>query len=141
MLNNILVVCIGNICRSPAAEYLLKHKLAHKSGLIIHSAGLGALVAKPIDSNTGQWCGCQCAYCPSSDWRDVVEGRFDFSDGAAPYQRYHRAGHQVSGKTFLLGKWSQNQPVPYPYRKSMEAFEHVYGQLDQFISDWLKCLK
>jgi protein-tyrosine phosphatase len=54
MFNNILMVCIGNICRSPPAEYLLKHKLAHKSGLIIHSAGLGALVAKPIDSNTGE---------------------------------------------------------------------------------------
>jgi protein-tyrosine phosphatase len=47
---------------------------------------------------------------------------------------------QVSGKTFLLGKWSENQPFPDPYRKSMEAFEHVYGQIDKFIDDWIKYL-
>ena len=28
MFNNILIVCIGNICRSPTVEYMLKHKLA-----------------------------------------------------------------------------------------------------------------
>ena len=54
MFNNILMVCIGNICRSPSAEYLLKHKLAHKPNITIHSAGLGALVDKPIDPSAGQ---------------------------------------------------------------------------------------
>jgi len=28
MFNNILVICIGNICRSPSAEYMLRQKLA-----------------------------------------------------------------------------------------------------------------
>jgi len=47
---------------------------------------------------------------------------------------------QVGSKTFLLGKWSENQEVPDPYRKSREAFEHVYKLLDQFTDDWLKYL-
>ena len=33
MFQNILIVCVGNICRSPAAEALLAHKLEGK-GLI-----------------------------------------------------------------------------------------------------------
>ena len=50
MFNNILVICIGNICRSPSAEYMLRQKLAEvKPNITIHSAGLGALVDKGID--------------------------------------------------------------------------------------------
>lgn len=47
---------------------------------------------------------------------------------------------QLGGKAFLLGKGSDNQPVPDPYRKSRESFEHVYTLLDQFTDDWLKYL-
>lgn len=42
MTPSILFVCLGNICRSPAAEGILRH-LAQKEGLDIHveSCGLG----------------------------------------------------------------------------------------------------
>src|SRR5690606_19571912 len=46
MIQSILVVCIGNICRSPMAEGLLKQRLPEKH---IYSAGLGALVGHPAD--------------------------------------------------------------------------------------------
>ena len=39
---NILFVCTGNICRSPMAEYLLRHHLGAQSAWQIHSAGLAA---------------------------------------------------------------------------------------------------
>jgi len=43
MFNKILVVCVGNICRSPTGERLLKH---YQPALTVESAGLGALVGK-----------------------------------------------------------------------------------------------
>ncbi|VDZ78083.1 protein-tyrosine phosphatase [Salmonella bongori] len=46
MFNKILVVCVGNICRSPTAECLLQR--FHPS-LTVASAGLGALVGKGAD--------------------------------------------------------------------------------------------
>jgi protein-tyrosine phosphatase len=146
MFNNILMVCIGNICRSPSAEYLLKHKLAHKSGLIIHSAGLGALVGKPIDSNAGELLLANGVDASTHIARQVTGEMLLKADLILVMEQRHIKGitelaPQVSGKTFLLGKWSQNQPVPDPYRKSMEAFEHVYGQMNQFTDDWLKYLK
>jgi len=46
MINQILVVCIGNICRSPMAEGLLKRDLPK---IKVSSAGLDALVGYGAD--------------------------------------------------------------------------------------------
>lgn len=46
MFNKILVVCVGNICRSPTAERLLRQ---FHPALTVSSAGLGALVGKGAD--------------------------------------------------------------------------------------------
>lgn len=46
-IKNILVVCVGNICRSPMAEYFLKQQFPH---LNIESAGISGLIGQPADS-------------------------------------------------------------------------------------------
>ena len=46
MFNKILVVCVGNICRSPTGEALLKKMLPQKD---IRSAGVQALVGHAAD--------------------------------------------------------------------------------------------
>lgn len=46
MFDSILVVCTGNICRSPIGEYILRRELPNKK---IDSAGTGALVGKNAD--------------------------------------------------------------------------------------------
>jgi protein-tyrosine-phosphatase len=38
----VLFVCTGNVCRSPMAEYLLRHRLGPDSGWTIRSAGISA---------------------------------------------------------------------------------------------------
>ena len=45
-INHILVVCIGNICRSPMAEYFLKQQYPH---LQIESAGIAGVVGHAAD--------------------------------------------------------------------------------------------
>ena len=45
MMKHILVVCTGNICRSPTGEYCLKKELG--PDFEVMSAGLGALVDHP----------------------------------------------------------------------------------------------
>ncbi len=50
MFERILVVCTGNICRSPMAAALLGHNLAsHNPAVEVQSAGLAALVGYPAD--------------------------------------------------------------------------------------------
>ncbi len=43
------MVCTGNICRSPMAEGLLRHRLAADSPTKVASAGVGALISHPAD--------------------------------------------------------------------------------------------
>src|SRR5665648_1181822 len=49
----VLIVCTGNICRSPFIERLLQHELDERRssgrGIIVRSAGTGALVGSAMD--------------------------------------------------------------------------------------------
>ena len=50
MIKHVLIVCIGNICRSPIAEALFAPRVQKASlDTVICSAGLAALVDKPAD--------------------------------------------------------------------------------------------
>lgn len=50
MTFTILSVCTGNICRSPAAELILRRSLAQIPAVNVYSAGVGALVGYPMPS-------------------------------------------------------------------------------------------
>jgi len=45
----VLVVCTGNICRSPAGERLLRHRLPLGSGIEVASAGTHGVVGHPVE--------------------------------------------------------------------------------------------
>ncbi|MBI9116191.1 arsenate reductase/protein-tyrosine-phosphatase family protein [Sanguibacter suaedae] len=45
---SVLAVCTGNICRSPAVERLLVDRLGPGSGVVVSSAGVGAVVGAPV---------------------------------------------------------------------------------------------
>lgn len=45
----VLVVCTGNICRSPFVEHVLRMRLEPVPGVVIVSAGTAALVGHPMD--------------------------------------------------------------------------------------------
>jgi protein-tyrosine phosphatase len=144
MFNSILVVCAGNICRSPTGEYLLKDKLAN-SDIKVSSAGLTALVGKGAEetatnialTNNVDMSGhlgrqLSTSLISDNDLILVMEERH-LSDLLGQYP-------QARGKTFLLGKWIDNTEIPDPYRQSLEAFEHVYQLIDKACSAWTKYL-
>jgi low molecular weight protein-tyrosine phosphatase len=50
----VLVVCTGNVCRSPAAELLLRAGLPDGAGIAVHSAGVAARVGEPVAEPTAR---------------------------------------------------------------------------------------
>ncbi|WP_407296875.1 low molecular weight protein-tyrosine-phosphatase [Stutzerimonas zhaodongensis] len=145
MFQNILIVCVGNICRSPAAEALLAHKLQGK-GLTISSAGIGALVGNPMDKTAHEVLTDHGLEHVSHRARQVDSEMLHQADLILTMEQSHiqhirQIAPEVHGKTFLLGKWLDDTEIPDPYRQSKPAFEHVHSLLTQSVESWIPYLK
>ena len=144
MFDSVLMVCAGNICRSPTAEYVLKSKLTNKN-ITVSSAGLTALVGKPADE-TAKKIATQYGIEMTEHQGQQLSSALIASNSVilVMEQRHlndvHAQYPQARGKTFLLGKWIDNAEIPDPYRQSQEAFEHVYALIDSACSAWQKYL-
>lgn len=142
MISSVLVVCVGNICRSPTGERLLKRALSEKR---IASAGLSALKGYPADQTASEVAArhglsleghhaqqLTASMCRDFDLILVMEKRH--------IEQVNRIDPAARGKTMLLGHWLNQQEIADPYRKSREAFEEVYGLLENATQKWVNVL-
>ncbi|MDU5780107.1 MAG: protein tyrosine phosphatase [Pantoea sp.] len=142
MISSVLVVCVGNICRSPTGERLLKRALPDKR---IASAGLSALKGYPADQTASEVAArhglsleghhaqqLTASMCRDFDLILVMEKRH--------IEQVNRIDPAARGKTMLLGHWLNQQEIADPYRKSREAFEEVYGLLENATQKWVNVL-
>lgn len=144
MFNHILVLCVGNICRSPVAEALLKANLQDKT---VESAGLGALVdhpAEPTAAELAKQIGLNLTEHRATQVTIDHLRRADLilvmSEGQRAQVR--NLDQTAAGKTMLLSHWLPGRPdIPDPYKKSREAFEHVHEMLQKAVHAWLPKLK
>ena len=123
MFNNVIIVCIGNICRSPIAEVYVKH--LHPE-LNVYSSGLGALVGKPADPSSvalmqakGIDFGRHCAQQINSV---LVAG----ADLILTLEQWHINAIQSKFpesrvKVHMIGKWNDNQEIPRPIQKRFKG--------------------
>uniref|UniRef100_A5WC16 protein-tyrosine-phosphatase n=1 Tax=Psychrobacter sp. (strain PRwf-1) TaxID=349106 RepID=A5WC16_PSYWF len=134
---NILVVCVGNICRSPMAEALLKQRFPDKN---IDSAGVGALVGHGADPAA-----IEIMQQQNIDITDHVAKQID-EDLALKYDLIltMSAGQNkwieerfpfCRGKTFKLGHW-RDKDIADPYKHEMSAFKTAYQDIVKGIEDW-----
>jgi len=144
MFDSVLVVCAGNICRSPTAEYVLKSKLQGKN-VAVSSAGLTALEGKPADAQAQQIASAHNIDMSEHQGRQITSNLVANNSVILVMELRHvndlcARYPQARGKTFLLGKWIGDKEIPDPYRQSQEAFEHVYALIDSACSAWQKYL-
>ena len=138
MYQNILVVCVGNICRSPTGEQLLQKKLP---GLNITSAGIRALAGKDADFQAIKTALKHGTVVAGHTARQLTAGMCEKADLILVMEQNHI--DQVAdilpaarSKTMLFGQWLQQKNIPDPFRQSDEMFETVYQQLDAAATQW-----
>ena len=141
MKTKVLMVCLGNICRSPLAEGILKSKVDHTK-VYIDSAGTGGYhigeqpdprsiaTAKRYDLDiTGQRCRKfskkdfedfdHIYVMDNSNYRDVVE--------LAENEEQRNKVQLILEEIFP----GENVDVPDPYYGGDQGFENVYQMLDE----------
>ncbi|HBR4986189.1 TPA: protein tyrosine phosphatase [Klebsiella pneumoniae] len=143
MFDSILVVCTGNICRSPIGERFLKQALPEMK---ISSAGTGALVGHAADSSA-----IQVAEKKGLSLDGHLAQQFSVSlareyDLILAMDKTHieyigSVAPEIRGKTMLFGHWLNGKEIPDPYRKSEEAFALVYQLIEKAGLFWVKKLK
>ncbi|PLN36567.1 protein tyrosine phosphatase [Klebsiella pneumoniae] len=139
MFNSILVLCTGNICRSPIAERILRDFFPEKE---IDSAGLGAVVGKPADAsaiNVAEKNGISLQGHKGRQFTAEMGRRYQL---ILVMERMHleqvsNIAPELRGKTMLLGHWNGNKDIPDPYKKSDEAFDSVYKLIEQSCKCWI----
>jgi protein-tyrosine phosphatase len=146
LFNNILVVCVGNICRSPMGEALLKKALAesNKNECYVSSAGLGALVGHPPDAIA-----CQLMLEKGIDISDYRARQLNTemirkADLILVMESAHKSAIEekepsAKGKVFRLGEWGKFDIID-PYKKELSVFVQSLNCIEQGVSDWLKKL-
>jgi protein-tyrosine phosphatase len=130
-MQNILVLCIGNICRSPMAEGLLKHALPGKS---ICSAGLSALIGKPADPFSVQIMAEQGIDISAHRAQNISARLVSEADLILVMdldQKNHVETQYVGsrGKVFRIGE-SAKLDIDDPYREGIESFRAAFKRID-----------
>ena len=134
-----LVVCVGNICRSPVGERALAGLLG--DGARVVSAGLGALVGHAADETM-----CDVAdenglslegHSAQQISRELVQGSTVILVMEAGHRRaLMEKFPEASGRVMLFDHWTGGRDIEDPYRRERAVFERVYAQIIDAARAW-----
>jgi protein-tyrosine phosphatase len=139
-MTRILMICLGNICRSPLAHGILESKLP-KENFFVDSAGtLDFHVGNPPDKRSIETAFNHHINISNQKCRTIKKSDFDIFDyiyvmdiqnlkdvlAIAPSNHKHKV-KMILNELFP----NENVEVPDPYYGNINDFENVYEMLDQ----------
>jgi len=120
------------------AEALLRSRAPE--GVVLSSAGIGALVGKPADPNALKLMEERGIDISEHRGRQLTPQIIQDADLILVMEKGHQdAVHSISptarGKVHTICKWDDID-VPDPYRKSPEYFEHILEMIEKGVDQW-----
>lgn len=145
-VSSVLVVCVGNICRSPVGERALQRMLdAQGAQIKVSSAGVAAVVGSGADETANA-----IALAAGTELDGHVARQFTRAIGQAhdlilvmePAHRrqIERVAPDLSGRVMLFDHWQGGKGIPDPYRRSDAFHQSVHEQILQAAESWVKKL-
>jgi protein-tyrosine phosphatase len=142
---NILMVCLGNICRSPLAEGILRTKLT--TDFYIDSAGTGGWHAGQSPDvrsiETARNYGIDISHQKARKFSVSDFDTFDhiFVMDQSNYKDVLQLAPDAVSKSKVALILGPSKEVPDPYYGGQDGFEKVYHLLDQACEEIAKNLK
>ena len=134
----IMVLCVGNICRSPYAAALLQRNLL---GIEVFSAGLQAVIDHPADALVLELAAEQGIDLSAHRGKqllaqDLIEASVVLVISEAQQRDVVSRFPFARGRVFRLGEWIK-QDIADPYRQSREFHIAVQQLIQQGVESWL----
>lgn len=144
MIQRILIVCVGNICRSPMAEALLRERLRDRD-IVVESAGLAPLTGKPVDADAAAVLAGHGLAADAHCARKITPELIASADLVLAMDQRQLAAIQAiapeaRGRTFLLGRWIDEVDVPDPYGQARPVFEQTFALIRRAVDAWVERL-
>lgn len=137
-MKNILVVCVGNICRSPVGERILAARLPRS---LVTSAGIGALIGHEADktaANVARSHGVSLDGHVARQFTPMIGGESDLILVMEPGHRREigRQAPHLLGRIMLFDHWTEGKGIPDPYQQSQDDHENTFHLISAAANAW-----
>lgn len=137
-----LMVCTGNICRSPMGEWMLQERLSDRDGVRVASAGIGALVDEPADEKAiavMQEKGFDLSAHRGRQLDLDLASDFDLLLVMEPHQKrwIERRFPVLRGRVQGIGHWL-GADVPDPFGRSIDEFRAARDLIERAVDSWIE---
>lgn len=140
MSTRILILCKGNICRSPMAEVMLRDAL-QRDDIHVESAGLAAMRGSPIDPSAQRTLLAHGLSASSHVGHQASRSAMQRADLVLAMEQ-----RQVSavlaqcpvlrGRVAIFSHWNGEEDIDDPYGREQHAFDATFERLHSCISEW-----
>ena len=146
-MQNILVLCQGNVCRSPMAAGYLKARLAKLgvNSIVVSSAGLGALVGCKATDAAREVARRQGFSIEDHRARQVTDEMLGAADEVLVMTSFQKQvllshGRMPADSIHLLGEFgpAYDPDINDPYGGNLNSYETTFAQIKAAIDGFVK---